>query len=229
MRLCHSDNDRDDLVQQSWVKIIHALPGYSDEQKFAAFISTIVTNTVKDYWRYQNVRRRTTFIEESELAGRDSELPSIHENSVGSIIDNTSLANQLLTKEIPALPKKLRVVFLLKHESEYWGESGRLDWKTLGVLTGQSATEAWQRFDRARRLLKAHLDGNEAEHKELSDHDLETFLVWTQAQRPIKSKAVTEKELSSLLGIPLNTFKTRYRAAKACLQKGLLEHDIAVG
>ena len=48
----------------------------------------------------------------------------------------------------------------------------------------------------------------------VDSRDVETFALWTQAQRPSELKKVTETELANLLGVPLNTFKTRYRSAR---------------
>jgi len=226
--MVQASHDHDDLVQQSWIKVLNSLNSYKDEQKFSAFLSTIVKNTVKDYWRYSNVRRSTDFFTDVTETNQD---PQFADSAIAtdSQFDLNGCLDKLLNEYIPQLPNNLRVVFLLKHESEYWDDKQRLDWQTIGVLTGQSAEQAWLSFDLARRVFKAVFDGDTGKRSSLSDRELETFLLWTQSQRPLTHKKVTESDLSELLGIPLNTFKTRYRAAKQKLQENLNNHDSVQG
>lgn len=222
--MCNVSHDHEDLVQQSWIKILNSLHAYKDEQKFEAFVVTIVKNTVRDYWRYTNTRKSTQFA--ADLIEGDQEFEFEDSSpSIEKCIDSSSSISKLLTEFIPQLPGNQRVVFLLKHESEYWEGKQRLDWQTLGTLTNQPSDNAWESFDRVRRIFKSWFDENTGDKQEVSEQELEVFAVWTQSQRPISHKKVTEPELASLLGIPVNTFRTRYRAAKQTLQKLLVETE----
>ena len=215
-------DDRPDLVQQIWTKIIQALPNYKDDQKFPAFIATIAKNTIRDYWKYQNIRQsNSTF---SDLDSDEHEfIPADKNTDVDKDVEQKHAVDFLMTKLIPNLPCDLRMVFLLRHESEYWDEEDRLDWNMIGLLTSQTAADAWNSFDKARKKLKMVYDGQNIE-QELSCQELCTFLLWTQSQRPVENKKVTELELSELIGIPVNTFKTKYRSAKKILSDALSSH-----
>ncbi len=219
---CLNVDDRPDLVQQIWTKIIQALPNYKEEQKFPAFIATIAKNTIRDYWKYQNVRQSSSSF--SDLDSEEHEFVPVDESvDVDQDIEQKHAIEYLMTKLIPDLPCDLRTVFLLRHESEYWDGKDRLDWNMIGLLTSQTANDAWSSFDQARKKLKKVYDGQKIE-QELSCQELCTFLLWTQSQRPVENKKVTELELSELIGIPVNTFKTKYRAARNKLREALNSH-----
>ena len=213
MRLTQNRADADDLSQKLWLRVINNIGNYNDRQKFPNYLNTIASNLLKDEWRKTSIGKQTSLDEIIDQSGDQillSEQVEIDEQ----------LANQheisILTKTlIPNLSVKLRAVFLLRHESEYWDDKQPFQWQHLAELNQLSTQETSQRFISARDQLVS--DNDEV----LSEEDRLIFLTWTQAQRHDKSNTQTETYLASLLGIPVNTFKTRYRAALAELSDGL--------
>lgn len=208
--------DIEDLVQNTWIKLINNLGNYRDEGKFGAYIATITKNTITDHWRRKGIR---SGVELSEL-DEETSLEEIYSDStdVSQDFANQKEMEYLVSALIPALPCEQRIVFLLKHESEYWEHSKRLEWDHLAVMNGIEVDEAWARFDHARHDLKGK-QGLGCE-KEI------IFYVWTQAQRPAKQGRYTEAYFSDLLDIPVNTLKTRYRAACKALADGLSDWQV---
>ncbi len=208
--------DADDLSQKLWLRVLEHLPNYQDKQKFPHFLNTIATNLVKDEWRRAGVRNQGSLDE--MLADGNQQIELIeNEEDVVSQLGNRSEITYLIRELIPNLATKLRTVFLLKHESEYWDGKQPFQWQHLAELNRAEEYEVYQRFVNSRDGL---ITGG-IQPDDLDEYDRLVFLVWTQAQRFDKSKAQTETYLASLLGIPVNTFKTRYRAALAELSDGL--------
>ena len=225
-KYCENKSDVDDLVQQIWIKIIQSIKGYEEREKFIGFHNVIAKNTIRDYWKHNNVRSSTSSLDEME-EGQHFNYEQSAEISEERKYSNREAMEYLMTKSIPSLPWDLRTVFILRHESEYWEDKKRLSWKELSVLTGLTEDEAWSCFENARTELVDNYR-SEGLHKngEISHEAFSVFIIWTQAQRLSESKKVTENEIAKLLGIPLNTFKTKYRKAKELLTESMQEWDV---
>jgi len=213
LRLTQNSADADDLSQKLWMKVLEHLPKYNDQHKFPNFLNTIATNLLKDEWRKSGTRKQSSLDEILE-SGTDGNALMLDELDVPEQISNRTEIEYLTRVLIPGLTVKLRAVFLLRHESEYWDGKQPFQWQHLGELNQITAEEAGERFIRARDALAT-------DKAEVSEEDFLIFLTWTQAQRLDKSKNQTETYLAALLNIPLNTFKTRYRAALSELSGGL--------
>ncbi len=208
-----------DACQQVWVKIIQALPSYTDEGKFGAFVTTVTKNLCKDYWRgNKNQDYVSSMDDEDSYIDHDSALAT--SQSVESDYQNARAISALTDKLIPELSPELRTVFLLKHEAEYWDTKRPLSWSDLAVLFGVSRGQVVDYFVKARDTLVQvhHATKGPAV---LAEEELGIFLVWTQSQRDTKKQNQTETRLAMLLGIPVNTFKTRYKRAREALANGL--------
>jgi len=216
LRLTQNHADADDLSQKLWIRVIENLTNYNERQKFPNFLNTIATNLLKDEWRKSGVRKQSSLDELLDESSGQALLST--DDDVSDAIANQHEINYLVKELIPNLAIKLRSVFLLRHESEYWDNKQPFQWQHLAELNKLSSNDVGQRFMQARDKLLTH-DNDDQE--QLSDEDLLIFLTWTQAQRQDKSSTQTESYLASLLGIPVNTFKTRYRAALAELSTGL--------
>jgi len=215
LRLTQNQADADDLSQKLWIRVIENLSGYNERQKFPNFLNTIATNLLKDEWRKSGVRKQSSL---DELLGESNGQALLStDDDVSDTIANQHEISYLVKELIPNLAIKLRSVFILRHESEYWDNKQPFQWQHLGELNNISTEDAGRRFMSARDSL---IDDN-TDNQEISDEDRLIFLIWTQAQRQNKSDKQTETYLASLLGIPVNTFKTRYRAALAELSTGL--------
>ena len=213
LRLTQNSADADDLSQKLWMKILEHLPKYNDQQKFPNFLNTVATNLLKDEWRKSATRKQSS-LDEMVDAGTEGNALMIDEQDIPEQIASRNEVNHLVRELIPQLSTKLRTAFLLRHESEYWDEKQPFQWQHLGELNRISAEEAGKTFIDARDILMT-------QSTELNDSQKLILLIWTQAQRYDKSNIQTESYLAELLGIPVNTFKTRYRAAIAELTSGL--------
>ena len=222
LSLTNNSADADDLAQKLWLKVLENLPTYRDKQKFPHFLNTIATNLVRDEWRRQGTRNQRSLDQMMEDNTQQIEFVSDDEDVV-SELGNRAEISHLVRKLIPNLAVKLRAVFLLKHEAEYWDEKQPFQWQHLAELNALDADQASASFINTRdNLITSKLSPDQ-----LDEHDRLLFLVWTQAQRLNKASKQTETYLASLLGIPVNTFKTRYRAALAELSSGLEKWRVA--
>ncbi len=208
--------DADDLAQKLWLRVLENLANYQDKQKFPHFLNTIASNLLKDEWRRSGVRNESSLNQMQEDGNQAVELLDENED-MATELGNRAEITYLVRELIPSLSTKLRTVFLLKHESEYWDGKQPFQWQHLADLNGVSEAQVYADFLVGRDgLISGDLNADA-----LSDEQRSAFLVWTQAQRLDKSKTQTETYLSKLLGIPVNTFKTRYRKALAELSSGL--------
>ena len=213
LRLTQNNADADDLSQKLWMRVLSNISKYNDQQKFPNYLNTIASNLVKDEWRRSSAQNQSSLDEFLDEFNGDTVLST--DEDVSQKVSDQHEINYLVKTLIPNLAVKLRAVFLLRHESEYWDTKQPFQWQHLGELNQLSTNEVSKRFIVARDKLVS--DKNE----ELSDEDRLLFLTWTQAQRLDKSTTQTESYLASLLNIPVNTFKTRYRSALAELSSGL--------
>jgi len=219
LSITRNSADADDLSQKLWLRVLENLPNYKDNQKFPNFLNTVATNLVRDEWRKLSIRKQSSLDELMEESSQDGagNLLLADEEEISEKISNRTEISHLVKVLIPKLGVKLRAVFLLRHESEYWDDKQPFQWQHLAELNNLDVDQVVARFIEVRDFL---LSGTKPV-TELVDDDRLIFLTWTQAQRFDKSAKQTETYLASLLGIPVNTFKTRYRAALAELSDGL--------
>jgi RNA polymerase sigma-70 factor (ECF subfamily) len=220
-----NQTEAEDLSQQLWIRVLGHLDSYQDEGKFTAFLSTIARNLLNDHWRKAGVRAKVDVEWDEEGLDHNAQFSS-HTGSAEDEYIRQSAVRHLTCELIPALPCSQRMIYLLRHESEYWEEKSRLEWNNLAELNGIDVATAWSRFDSARakflkRLSNANSDIQNG--SEVDDEELLMFLVWTQAQRPDKAKKYTEAYFADLLSVPVSTLKTRYQAASKQLASGMSE------
>jgi len=221
LKRCGNRADAEDLTQQLWVRVVDNLKNYKDEDKFGQFLATIGTNLLNDHWRRKGVRS-AAFVDWNDDEDDVPQLdPASGEGSAEDQVIRGEAINHLVSNLIPSLPAEQRMIYLLRHESEHWEESSRLEWSHLAELNGVSVDEAWGQFESARQSLMSKVTGADDEPDDPDTDELLMFLVWTQAQRPNKEKKFTEGYFADLLGVPVNTLKTRYRAASKSLAEGL--------
>lgn len=212
--LTHTKNpaQADDLAQDLWIRVLDYLPNYQDNDKFSHFLNTIATNLLRDMWRKSGVRDELSLdkLEEDGQLDAQGNVEILRDSVTAQYAASAEL--EYLTKQlIPQLPAQLRMVFLLKHEAEYWDDKQPFRWQHLADLNNMDLETVWQHFQSARdKLVQNH---NGVNKTELSAEELQIFLVWTQAQRASKSGKYTEQYFADLLNIPVNTFKTHYRKA----------------
>ena len=211
LKYSKNQDDAHDLSQQLWMKIIKGLKNYNESGKFMNYLNTAATNLLKNHWNSKNRLEQDLNDEIKVLAS--------HEDTLKQTELNQALV--LLTRElIPNLSSELRLIYLLKHESEYWEDKHPLRWHHLAELNGANVKKVGELFEQARNKLVSNTN-NPMNLDELTNDEKLIFLIWTQAQRQNKNKRYTEQYFAKLLDIPVNTFKTRYRAALKQLREGL--------
>ncbi len=229
--LVHTKNkaDADDLTQALWIKVLDYLPKYQDSDQFSHFINKIATNLLRDLWRKQGVRK------ESSLDQLEEDGQQFDGASQVTVLDQDPLQSgyaaktelEYLTKSlIPQLPSHLRVVFLLKHESEYWDDRQPFQWQHLADLNNMDIDTVWNVFHSTRDKLVKNSHSRNERNDDISMDELQVFLVWTQAQRVDKKAKYTEQYFAGLLNIPVNTFKTHYRKAIQSLNEQMDEFQL---
>ena len=224
-REVRNEADANDLSQKLWLQVTRNLDRYEDEGKFPQFLSTVATNILNDHWRQTGTRNR--YIVEVEETEDVLDLESDAVDPERSLA-NDQLLTRLVTELIPALPPEQRMAWLLRHESEYWEPAQRFEWKHLAELNGISSDEAWEKFDAARhaylRIANTSVNGpgSSSSSKDdancaIGDEEQVIFMIWTQANRPRKDQSFSWDYFANLLGVPVNTMKTRYRSAQQAL------------
>ncbi|MFK7892885.1 MAG: sigma-70 family RNA polymerase sigma factor [Granulosicoccus sp.] len=223
--------DATDMEQQLWLKVFRNLKTYKREGKFAEYLSRIASNLITDYWRSRG-RSRAVFVEQQPARGADSTDGNPSENYSASqvasnetpaadALDSADLVRHLVSVLIPDLPAEQRLAWLLRHESEYWEPAQRLDWCHLSELNGITEDKAWAMFESARNKLLSVATHAGREKVTVDNEEILIFMVWSQAQRLHKEEHFTWEYFAQLLNVPVNTMKTRYRAAQKSLSEGL--------
>ena len=214
-----------DLCQTLWMRVLSNLAEYKDDQKFEHYLNTIASNLMKDHWRGDRSGQEVSLHDEEGEDASD-QLFSSGENA-GNIDEERKLISReaidtLINKVIPSLSCEQRLVYLLRHESEFWDEKQPFHWQHLAELNGLDPEEAARIFEDVRNKLVRFGNGG-GQAVELSCEENLVFLLWTQAHRMDKSARLTEQYFADLLNMPLNTFKTRYRASVKAIGEGMAE------
>lgn len=225
-RFCSKLRDEEkahDLCQTLWMRVLSNLSEYRDDQKFEHYLNTIATNLVKDHWRGDRSGEELSLYDEE---GVDISESGGYEQVNGPELDeerryvSRQAVDTLIHEVIPGLPCDQRLVYLLRHESEFWDSKQPFEWQHLAELNGLSVEEASEIFQDVRDRLLRNINGSEPK-TELDCLENLVFLLWTQAQRLDKSVKHTEQYFADLLNISVNTFKTRYRASVKALGEGM--------
>jgi len=216
---CKHPHDAEDMAQQLWIRVVNNLPNYRDDGKFASFLMRSTTNMLTDYWRRKGVKDQV--IQDVIDEEHDDVIDLAADRSIGTsaLHEVQDQVTYLTQKLIPELSCDQRLAFLLVHESEYWEEKNRLGWQHLAELNGMDAREAWIRFERVRNAFLQQLGGKPVDAPDCDS--LLIFVVWTQTQRLDKRQTFTWEYFSEVLGVSINTLKTRYRTALKKLAQGL--------
>lgn len=135
-RLIGPDREREDLLQETFVRLHAALPRYRGDASLVTFIYQIATHVALDHLR----RRRP--LDELDLDGEID--PSSTPAEQTARREELARAFAMLEK----LPPKHRVAFVLREVMEYSHEE-------VAVLVGSFAATARMRVNAAKRRLAA--------------------------------------------------------------------------
>lgn len=121
-----SHEDTDDLVQEIYVKIWAALPGFRGDSQLYTWIWKIATNETLNFLRKKKVRAALAF------QSLDAQMEKIIDNDP---YFNGNQAEKLLSKAIAKLPDKQKSVFILRYyeDMKYEDISELLD-TSVGAL-----------------------------------------------------------------------------------------------
>ncbi len=217
------DDQAHDLCQTLWMRVLGNLADYRDDQKFEHYLNTIASNLLKDHWRGDRSASEVSLFDDE---GADASEYGAFELQGDDGIDEERRAlgreamETLVHQVIPSLSCEQRLVYLLRHESEFWDEAQPLEWQHLAELNGLEVETAWRIFRDTRDKLLQYANGK-LDTVDMDCLDNLVFLVWTQARRADKREKLTEQYFADLLNIPVNTFKTRYRASLKSLAEGM--------
>jgi len=135
--------DLDDLVQDTFLRMVRGLPKWRGDQPFAHWLMRIATNTGKDYFRRQTVRRRWTV----EPSAENEDAPQPEAIDPGGDPAARSAANEVKTL-LAQLPPDERSLLTL-HHLEGWSLAHIAN--QFGWTVTATKLRAW----RARRRLKS--------------------------------------------------------------------------
>ncbi len=106
--------DADDVVQETFLRVYRALPGFRHESSFRTWLITITTRQALNF--LDRMRRGQESLETTE-EGLEHPALRIEENQMTSILDQES--RRLLREAIPKLPKRQKQALLLKLRNDW--------------------------------------------------------------------------------------------------------------
>lgn len=143
-RFVRTKSDLDDLVQETFLRMVRGLPQWKAQQPFAHWLLRVATNTGRDYFRRQSVRRRW-MVETPE-----SESPVLEAVDLGLDPASRAAANEVKTLLAQLSPDERTLLTL--HHLEGWGLA------QIAAQFGWTLTATKLRAWRARRRLRAFLE-----------------------------------------------------------------------
>lgn len=212
-----------DLCQTLWMRVLSHLSDYKDDQKFEHYLNTIASNLLKDHWRGDKSSSEVSLYgDEDDAMGEAAALDQVMDSEIDEERNfiNREAIDVLINKVIPSLPCDQRLVYLLRHEAELWDDAQPFEWQHMAELNGMAVEEVSELFINARDKLVQHANGGNGESALECIENL-VFLMWTQTGRIDKRSKLTEQYFADLLNMPVNTFKTRYRASVKALGEGM--------
>ncbi|WP_255882387.1 MULTISPECIES: RNA polymerase sigma factor [unclassified Ruminococcus] len=109
--LCRNTSEAEDLFQETWCKAINNYSKYNSSLPFDKWLYSICVNTYKNTSRLFYNRFKVSFRSEEEQIAFFNSIPDISYENSDEYFE--------LHKIISALPKKQRVVIILKYFKDY--------------------------------------------------------------------------------------------------------------
>lgn len=147
MRYAATKQDAEDMMQDSFVKILKHIIRYKDYGSFTAWVKRITVNTAISY--YRQATRKKTVLSPSTL-NNEADRPFY--------IDNHLFAEDII-KAVRSLPDGYRLIFNLYAIEGY--DHGEIS-KMLGIESGSSRSQ----YYRARKMLQKKLESTYKEIKQ---------------------------------------------------------------
>lgn len=149
-RFARTRADLDDLVQETFLRVVRGLPAWRDEQPFAHWVLRIASNVGRDYFRRQAVRRRW-LAEPRRAEGEGAPEPE-------AVDPGADPAARAAANEVKAMLAQLAPderTLLTLHHLEGWSMA------QVAAQFGWTVTATKLRAWRARRRLRALLETGE--------------------------------------------------------------------
>jgi RNA polymerase sigma-70 factor, ECF subfamily len=146
-RFVRTRADLDDLVQETFLRMLRGLPEWTPQQPFKHWLLRIATNTGRDYFRRQKVRKR--WLAEPSETQEDNPFPEPLDPGADPSARAAANEVKLLLSRLPPDERTL----LTLHYLEGWKLSQvaeHLGWTLLATKL-----RAWRARNRLRRLFDA--------------------------------------------------------------------------
>ena len=148
-RFVRSQADLDDLVQDTFLRMVRGLPNWRGDQPFLHWLLRIATNTGRDYFRRQSVRSR--WMVEPTASPTDTPQPE----AIDPAADPAARAAASEVKSLLAQLSPDERTLLTLHHLEGWGLA------QIAAQFGWTLTATKLRAWRARRRLRALLQAKD--------------------------------------------------------------------
>ena len=112
LRLTRDRHKAEDLFQDTFLRILKALPGYQEKGKFSNWLFRIANSVVIDAGRKDQVRRRNFLNDEQKVYEAEG-----HAEPPDRAVERSELLNQV-EEALASLPEKQRRVFLLRQHGD---------------------------------------------------------------------------------------------------------------
>lgn len=145
-RLTGDDALAEDCAQETWIRVIHALPKFRSEARFSTWVHRIAVNCA-----LQGRRSRL------RLSQREEPLPPA---LPGRSKQPDALLNRRLEQALDELPLGMREVLVLHDVEGYTHEEIG---KMLGVASGTSKSQLWKARSKMRIALQPVVHVSEGE------------------------------------------------------------------
>jgi len=148
-RFVRSRADLDDLVQETFLRMVRGLPSWTPDRPFGHWLLRIATNVGRDYFRRQSVRRRWLA---EPVASAPNQAPL---EAIDPGMDPAARAAANEVKHVLAqLPPDDRTLLTL-HHLEGWGLAQIAS--QFGWTLTATKLRAWRARRQLRSLLQSHI------------------------------------------------------------------------
>ncbi len=145
-RFARDRNDLEDLVQDTFLRMVRSIPAWQPQQPFAHWLLRIATNVGRDYFRRQSVRRRW-MVDHASL----TDDPAFEPASADADPAARAAANEVKSL-LAQLPPDDRTLLTL-HHLEGWGLAQIA--QQFGWTLTATKLRAWRARNRLRSLLQS--------------------------------------------------------------------------
>ena len=144
-RMVNCHEDADDILQEVYIKVWNALPGFREESALSTWVWRIATNEALTFLRRQKVR--------AALRLENATAAEIRKIEADPYFNGTA-ASRELSKAVAALPDKQRQVFVMR-----WWDG--LSYQEISAITGTSEGSLRTSYHIAEKKLKEHLNNTD--------------------------------------------------------------------